>query len=334
MGAGGREFDSPHPDQRNNSRNPLLPLSLRHHPVESPQLAKYVPEGEHTLIGKIPVGITDLSINLTAVADLDIELWDGDVFVVGWEANGGRAQIHGEGETTGDYNDVAITWSGWNGIDGNLGNEAITISGTTKNTFVMKAFGYEGGSVKVDYSWEGTYVLVHAASGAGQFYKAVPQNGRVTIGTIPAGVDNLQIDLVAAKDLDIELWDGDTFVVGWQVGGKPALIYSHSPVTGFYGGVIIDWTGWDGSNGNRGDESIHISGTTQNPFLMKVFGYQEGIVSVDYTWGSSPEQTASLSAQTPTATPAPTPSLTPDPTPAPTPTSTPSPTPTPTIQPI
>ena len=47
------------------------------------QFAKYVPEGDRTLIGKIPVGIKDLSINLTATNNLDIELWDGDVFIVG-----------------------------------------------------------------------------------------------------------------------------------------------------------------------------------------------------------------------------------------------------------
>mgnify|MGYP006114089457 CR=1 FL=1 len=47
------------------------------------QFAKYVPEGDRTLIGKISVGIKDLSINLTATNNLDIELWDGDVFVVG-----------------------------------------------------------------------------------------------------------------------------------------------------------------------------------------------------------------------------------------------------------
>ena len=287
----------------------------------SGQFAKYVPQGDRTLIGKIPVGITNLSINLTAVADLDIELWDGNVFVVGWEANGNRAIIHGETQTTGDYNDVTITWTGWNGVDGNLGSESITIAGTTKNTFIMKAFGYEGGSVKVDYSWDGTYVLVPAATGSGKFYRAVPQNDRIAIGTIPTGVDNLQIDLTAAKDLDIELWDGETFVVGWQSGGKQSLIYSNSPVTGFYGGVTISWTGWDGSNGKKGDESVSISGTTQNPFLMKVFGYQEGIVSVDYTWGFDPEETTVLSAQSSTATPSPTP--TPAPTPAPTPTPTP-----------
>ena len=58
------------------------------------QLAKYVAEGDCTLIGKIPVGIKDLSINLTATNYLDIELWDGDVFIVGREADGGRALIN------------------------------------------------------------------------------------------------------------------------------------------------------------------------------------------------------------------------------------------------
>ena len=55
------------------------------------------------------MGIKDLSINLTATNDLDIELWDGDVFVVDWEADGSRALIHQRTETTGDYNDVTIT---------------------------------------------------------------------------------------------------------------------------------------------------------------------------------------------------------------------------------
>jgi hypothetical protein len=58
------------------------------------QFARYVPEGNRTLIGKIPVGIKDLSINLTATNYLDIELWDGDVFIVGREADGGRALIN------------------------------------------------------------------------------------------------------------------------------------------------------------------------------------------------------------------------------------------------
>ena len=150
-------------------------------------LVKSVPQGGRVVIGKIPVGINDLNIELQAEADLDIELWDGDLFVVGWEANGVRARVYSETEIKADYNGVNITWSGWNGADGNLGNESITLSGITKNTFVMKVFGYQAGNVKVIYSWVGQGVDGPGSSGSGDFSKLVPKNGRAEIGVIPAG---------------------------------------------------------------------------------------------------------------------------------------------------
>ena len=150
----------------------------------------------------------------------------------------------------------------------------------------MKVFGYRAGAVKVEYSWAGGASNGPASGGSGRFSKLVPQNGRAVIGTIPTGVDGLQIDLTSDHDLDIELWDGETFVVGWQVNGKKSLIYRDSPVTGLYRGVRISWSGWDGVDGQKGNEFIRISGTTQNVFLMKVFGYQTGNVSVEYSWGS------------------------------------------------
>ena len=287
----------------------------------SGQFSKFVPRDDRVLIGKVPVGIRNLSIDLTAKSDLDIELWDGEVFVAGWEAGGRRALIYGEGETKGEYNGVIITWSGWGGIDGKAGNERITVSGITKNTFVMKAFGYNAGSVRVEYSWSGTGLDGPASSGAGRFSKLVPQNGRVVIGTIPAGVDSPEINLTATRDLDIELWDDDIFVIGWQVNGKKSLIYHSAPATGLYRGVEIAWSGWDGVDGDKGSEYIRISGTTQNSFLMKVFGYQEGDVTVDYRWGL--DQTSPSPEPTPTPTPTPSPA----PTPTPAPASTPSPAP-------
>ena len=283
----------------------------------SGEFSRFVPKDNRVVIGKIPVGINDLTIELKSDADLDIELWDGEVFVVGWEADGAKARVHSKAEITADYNGVAITWSGWNGIGGNLGNESITLSGTTKNTFVMKVFGYQTGSVKVVYSWVGDGANGPAASGSGDFSKLVPQNGRATIGTIPAGVDSLVINLTSANDLDIEIWDEKTFVVGWQADGRDSLIYRNTPVSGLYNGVRIAWSGWDGIDGEKGNEYIRISGTTQNSFLMKVFGYQRGEVYVDYSWGSD----VATAPTTPNLNPAPTPS----PTPAPAPASTPAP---------
>jgi len=278
------------------------------------QFSKFVPQDDRVLIGKVPVGVKDLKVSLTASSDLDLELWDGDVFVVGWESEGRRALLYSETGIANDYNGTHIAWSGWGGIDGAAGNESISIRGVTKTTFVIKAFGYNAGSVRVEYSWSGTDIDGPAANGAGRFSKMVPQNGRAVIGTIPAGVESLEIDLTAQHDLDIELWDDDVFVVGWQVNGEKSLIYRDSPVTGLYKGVKISWSGWDGVDGQKGSEYIRISGTTQNAFLMKAFGYQEGEVSVEYRWGLG------SASPPPTPTPAPAPTPTPAPTPKPTPT--------------
>ena len=237
--------------------------------------SKLVAEGDRALIGRIPVGISNLSVKLMSQADLDIELWDGEVFVVGWEADGAKARIYSETAIAAIYNGVEITWSGWNGLGGHLGNESTTLSGTTKNAFVMKVFGYQAGNVDVEYSWMGMGVEGPASSGSGSFSKLVPQNDRVIIGTIPVGVDGLLINLASANDLDIEIWDEKTFVVGWQVAGRKSLIYGNTPVSGLYNGVRIAWSGWDGVAGHKGDEYIRISGTTQNTFLMKVFGFLE-----------------------------------------------------------
>ncbi|PKB71592.1 MAG: hypothetical protein BZY87_04910 [SAR202 cluster bacterium Io17-Chloro-G6] len=291
----------------------------------SGEFLKFVPQGGRTVIGKIPVGITDLTIELSADADLDIELWDGDVFVAGWEADGAKARVYSETEVTAAYNGVEITWSGWNGVGGNPGNESIKLSGATKNTFVIKVFGYQDGNAEVVYSWAGGGVDGPDTSGSATFSKLVPQHDRSVIGTIPAGVDSLRIDLTSANDLDIELWDEKALVVGWQVDGRKSLIYSNTPVSGLYNGVRIAWSGWDGVNGQKGDEYIRISGTTQNSFVMKVFGYQGGRVDVVYSWGSDTYAATAKSTPAPSPTPVPTPGSTKAPAPAPTSTSTPQP---------
>ena len=123
--------------------------------------------------------------------------------------------------------------------------------------------------------------------GSGFFSQSVPQNGRAIVGAIPAGITNLFVELDAENDLDIELWDGDTFVVGWVADGEQAQIFSSTEITGDYNGVTITWSGWDGTNGNRGDEFMQINGTTQNEFVMKVFGFEAGTVAANYSWGSS-----------------------------------------------
>lgn len=248
---------------------------------------KFVPKNDRAIIGTIPQGIRDLYIELTAENDLDIELWHGDVFVVGWIADGKDAIIYSGSEISHSYNGTDITWSGWNGVNGKLGNEYIQINGVTNSTFEMRVFGFSSGNVEVVYSWAGIEndEGSTAADGQGNFTKYVPRGDRVVIGTIPKGISNLSIDLSASQDLDIELYDGDFFVVGWKVDGQSAYIYHNAQVTGYYNGVSITWSGWDGVDGKFGNEFIRINGTTQNPFQMKVYGYKAGDVEVDYNWG-------------------------------------------------
>ncbi len=135
---------------------------------------------------------------------------------------------------------------------------------------------------------------------SGSFNGYVGNNVHQTVGsttaesTIPAGISNFSVTLTANTDVDVELWDGNTMVVGWN-----GLIDSDHQVTGSYGGNTITWSGYNGIGGNPGRESITIAGTINRSFVMKVFGYQAGSYTVSYAWGQSNPQppTASVKKQ-------------------------------------
>ena len=61
----------------------------------------------------IPPGINNFTVTLTANADVDVELWDGGIRVVGW---GGL--IDSPQQVSGQYAGMTITWSGYNGLGG------------------------------------------------------------------------------------------------------------------------------------------------------------------------------------------------------------------------
>lgn len=124
------------------------------------------------------------------------------------------------------------------------------------------------------------------ASGKDTFNQFIPKDKRAVIGTIPVGVKNLSVKLKAEKDLDVELWRGSTFVVGWVKDGTgDAEISSSGKITKTFQGDVITWSGWDGDGTGAGNEYITISGTTQNSYEMRAFGYEAGNAKVDYDWG-------------------------------------------------
>jgi|GEM_PF-1498289 len=111
--------------------------------------SQYIAEGGVTTIGTIPAGKVDVDISLTALNDLDVQLFAGDTAIVQWP----YGLLNGPTEQHIDFQNMSITWSGYNGDGTNLGNEFIRIRGEVTTDLVMKAYGYEAGTAKVDYEW-------------------------------------------------------------------------------------------------------------------------------------------------------------------------------------
>jgi hypothetical protein len=100
-------------------------------------------------VGILPAGKTNLSVHLSSSADVDLMLVDGATILVGWP----DGLLKGAGKSSIDYEGATITWSGYNGVDGKLGNEYIIVEGELKSDLILKAFGYAAGSAEVNYSW-------------------------------------------------------------------------------------------------------------------------------------------------------------------------------------
>jgi len=103
------------------------------------------------LVGTIPPNVENIEINLTSVNDLDIQLYAQDgTAIARWKPAGLMA---GSNKQSIIYNDMNITWSGYNGTGGQQGHEYIAIEGNTTQMLIMKVYGYQAGVADVVYSW-------------------------------------------------------------------------------------------------------------------------------------------------------------------------------------
>ena len=100
-------------------------------------------KGARDTLVDIPEGATELEITLSATADIDLELYDGATFVIGW-----KGQIDSSGSTTGSYEDDDFSYSGWSG-----GEEYITADGPLGRAYALKVYGYEAGDYEVTVSY-------------------------------------------------------------------------------------------------------------------------------------------------------------------------------------
>jgi len=100
-------------------------------------------KGERDTLVDIPGGATELEITLDATADIDLELYDGTTFVIGW-----NAIISSSGSTTRTYHGDTFAYSGWAG-----GDEYITADGPLSRAYTLKVYGYEAGDYVVTVSY-------------------------------------------------------------------------------------------------------------------------------------------------------------------------------------
>jgi len=231
-------------------------------------------------VGEIPAGIEGLNVSLISDNDVDIRLYGANEDkIVHWP----YGILNRSTKETKPYQDVNVTYSGYNGVNGERGHEYIEVNGTTPVTLTMKAFGYRAGYATVNYSWTGKAECTVAPSGEGEFQQNILDKDTTLVGTIPPNISDVYIELNSTKDIDIQLYAQDgSALVAWHPTG---LISGPSKQILTYKGMTIEWSGYNGTNGELGNEYIKISGVTSEMLVMKVYGYQAGEATVHYTWG-------------------------------------------------
>ncbi len=231
-------------------------------------------------VGSIPAGLHGLRISLTSEADVDIRLYGANnEKVVHWPGG-----ILSQSSTRTElYKGAAVTYSGYDGVDGDRGNEYIEVEGSTPEAMTIKAFGYEAGFATVNYSWTDKDNCHSAHLGSGSFTQGIVRNETTLVGTIPPSVRDVEITLQSQTDIDIQLFGADgTAIVAWPSGLLPAAGYSKVS----YHGMEIEWSGYRGVNGDAGHEFVRIVGDTTEQLIMKVYGYAAGTAEVTYSWGT------------------------------------------------
>lgn len=266
------------------------------------------------LVGVIPRGKVGVEIVMQADTDLDVVIYDAEDTVV---YSQGRAVVawcsrltdplcnfgtlSATTPETKGYKGMEVTYSGYEGIEGQPGFESVFLAGTTTTTLRVGAFAYEVGSAKVTYTWKGdaTPCCLGTAACGGNFTAPIGLRETVLIGDIPPGKLNLVVNLESSEDLDIQLFDlGDTqeyaegaAVVAYTLCVEGASgcnfgVMGDSPSlqTAEYKGLLYTYSGFNGISGVRGREFISIRGTTNTPLRMKAYGYVAGGAEVTYSY--------------------------------------------------
>ena len=237
-------------------------------------------------VGIIPTGIKGLQVTLESSKDIDIRLYgENNDKVVHWP----NGILNEANEKTALYKGIGITYSGYNGSNGQKGHEFISLNGVTSTPMIIKAFGYQAGHAVVKYNWTGKEGCSKNGKKTGYFKQDILKNTITLVGDIPDNIENLEINLSSNKDIDIQLYGEDgTAIVKWSSTlANKGILSGSSNAAIDYNGMYIEWSGYAGVNGQAGDEYIKVTPKTTEKLTMKVFGYQAGEADVTYRWGNN-----------------------------------------------
>jgi hypothetical protein len=262
--------------------------------------------GESVAVGVITAGATDVLIDLSSLSDIDLQLWADAVALVGYATG---AELSGASQQSVDWNGATVTYSGYNGDGGGVGEEFIFIEGTLTQDLTILVSGFEAGAGDV------TWTAGSDAPGDVDLPEDVPTGAQgaadfdiawgevAVVGVVTAGATDVLIDLSSVSDIDLELLFGATALVGFAT---EAPLSGASQQSFDWNGVTITYSGYNGDGGGYGEEFIFIDGTLTEDLTIQVSGFQAGAGSVDWAEnGTLPE------------TPGPSPSPEPEPTPLP-----------------
>merc|ERR1712093_874597 len=118
--------------------------------------------------------------------------------------------------------------------------------------------------------------------------------GRAKVGIIPANQNNVEVTLKTKKDVDLEVWgpQGKIAIVAWncashnKIHKTPTKCLDTSYKRSIkYAGATIEYSGYNGQNGNLGHEYVKIKGKSAEALTIQAYAYRAGTAKVDYSWG-------------------------------------------------
>ena len=137
------------------------------------------------------------------------------------------------------------------------------------------------------------------------FSTTVGKGATVDIGEIIVGKKDLRVDLVAEKDVDVQLFDrGDAAIATCPGDGKAIIAYKEQAdaclkgalgnnddggvESTIYNAINFEYSGYNGVGGKAGNEYLQLTGVTNSPLMMKAFGYGAGEFEVTYEFYEDP----------------------------------------------